>query len=312
MAKRHRNNLITASFHYLVKTTRNDLDPENPIEGPFTVTEFQRIVSRISDKNPLDESDPAVITRIKSGEDLPFSGHEEVNEGLHFGNFDGAYYGQQYRNNLLGVISADSLNLRPFYYLITRLRDGRILVGATYHGQFGDYEGLRRCLAYLLRGSNYRIISRSITSVTDEIGDGVPTELRLTYWNANNRPERRGIFSKTGVIAIKNTEFGDGFQEEVKKIANNARGDERARRRAIASVVSQGDRITLDDDDILGCSAIVRTHGRTTTIYFLGGNNMATKYRLNVDVNGAGVPDRNQVRDEMVRIMRQRIMQLLA
>jgi hypothetical protein len=133
MAKRHRNNLITASFHYLVKTVPNAVDPANPHEGPISDSDFRKIVARISDINPLDETDPEVVTRIKSGKDLPFSGHEEVDPGLHFGNFDGAYYGQQYRNNQLGIIPADSLNLRPFNYLITRLRDGKILVGATYN-----------------------------------------------------------------------------------------------------------------------------------------------------------------------------------
>ena len=134
MAKRHRSNLITASFHYLVKTTPNEADPSNPIEHPFTEAEFQRVVERISDANPIDERDPAVIESIKAGHILPFSEHELVDGYLHFGNFDGAYYGQKYRNNVFGVITADSLNLRTFHYLLTVLRDGKILVGVTYNG----------------------------------------------------------------------------------------------------------------------------------------------------------------------------------
>lgn len=311
MAKRHKNNIITASFHYLVKTVPNEDDHENPLEVPFSHAEYSRIIQRISDNTPLDERDPEVISRIKAGQDLPFSGYTLIDPDIHFGNFDGAYYGQEYRNNILGIISADSLNLRPFNYLITRLRDGRILVGATYNGQFGDYEGLRRCLMFLLRGGNGQIHSRTITSISDEIGNGIPTELRLTYRNANNRPERRGIFGKTGVVAIKNTEYGEGFTEEVNRLAQNAQGDTRARQRFIAQLVKQGSMIELDDDDIVGCSAIVRENGRTTTVYFIGGNNMATKFRLDVEINRDGIPVRNQVRDEMIRVMREKVMPLL-
>ena len=101
MARRHRINLITASFHYLVKTTPNEANPANPDEAPFTPDEFRKIVTRIESNNPLNDSDPVVIRRIKSGEDLPFRDHEIIEGWLHFGGFDGAYYGQKYRNNQL-------------------------------------------------------------------------------------------------------------------------------------------------------------------------------------------------------------------
>ena len=78
MAKRHKNSLITASFHYLIKTAPNERDPENPIEAPFTENEFQRVVARISSDVALDETNQAVIDDIKSGRDLPFSGYSEI------------------------------------------------------------------------------------------------------------------------------------------------------------------------------------------------------------------------------------------
>ena len=121
MAKKSRNNIVTTSFHYLVKTTRNEKDPQSPVETGFERHEFQRVVKRISDPAPLNDRDANVIERIKAGTDLPFGEHEVVDGYLHFGRFDGAYYGQQFRNNQLGIISADSLNLRPFHYLITHL-----------------------------------------------------------------------------------------------------------------------------------------------------------------------------------------------
>ncbi len=311
MAKRSKNSLLTVSFHYLIKTMPNEQDPENPIEGPITPAEFQNVVARISNNVPLDETNPAVVAEIKAGRDLPFSGHVEVEPGLHFGNFDGAYYGQQYRNNVHGIISADSLNLRPFNYIMTRLRDGRVLIGVTYHGLFGDYEGLRSCLSHILRG-NFQITSRTIKSLSGELGNGVPTELKLIYRKQNDRPERRSVFGSSGVIAIKGAEYGDGFGEEVSRIAQNVRGNITQRKNILAGLVNQGELIELDGDDIIGCTAIVREHGRTRTVYFLGENNFATKFALVVAVDINGVPNRDQIQAEMVRAMRDKILPILA
>lgn len=312
MAKRNKNSLVAASFHYLIKTAPNELDPDNPIEAPFTIPEFQRVVARISDNVALDEKSQAVIDDIKSGRDLPFSGYSEIEAGLHFGNFDGAYYGQQYRNNLHGLISAESLNLRPFNYLITRLRDGKILIGVTYHGQFGDYDGLKSCLTNLLRGGNYQVTSRTIKSISGELGNGVPTDLKLIYRKQSDRPERKSMFGTSGAFAIKGTEYGDGFADEVSRLARNVRGNVTQRKQILADMVNQGELIELEADDIIGCTAIVREHGRTRTVYFLGENNFATKFALDVTVDNNGVPNRGQIQTEMVRAMREKILPLLA
>jgi hypothetical protein len=311
MAKRHKVNLITGSFHYLVKTLPNEKNPKEPLEAPFSQAEFDRIIARISNVTPLNVKDPAVVDSIKAGYDMPFLSHEEIDTGLYFGEFEGAYYGQEYRNNLLGRISADSLNLRQFHYLLTRLRDGKILVGVSYNGQFGDYEGIRRCFLHLLRSTSYQIKSKTITSLVDEIGDGVATEIRLNYRKANSRPEKRSIFGDSGVIAIKASEYGDEFGEKIGELAKNVRGDVKARKRALAAIVNQGDLIELADDDIVGCSAIVRENGRQTTVYFVGGSNMATKFRLNVEVDVNGRPNRNHVRQAMIEVMRNKVIPLL-
>jgi len=310
MAKRAKNNIITTSFHYSIKTAKNEADPANPIESGFTQREFQRVVNRITDPTPLNERDVTVIEQIKAGTDLPFGEHELVDGYLHFGRFDGAYYGQQFRNNILGIISADSLNLRPFHYLITLLRDGKILVGVTYHGQFGDYEGISKCLMHILRG-NYTIASRTLRSLSGEIGNGVPVELKLTYRRPDDRPERQHLFGRSGVIAIRNTEFGADFADQVSEVAAQVRGDVRRRKQVLADIVNNGELLELNDDDIIGCTAVVRENGRTRTIYLLGENNFATKFLLDVQVDADGVPQQDQVRDEMVRVLREKIMPMM-
>lgn len=310
VAKRQKPHLITASFHYLIKTIRNDKNLNDPVDEPFTQVEFNRIVERISNTAPLDEQDDNVIARIKGGLDLPFNHHEIVDGHIHFGEFEGAYYGQEYRNNALGIISADSLNLRKFHYLATHLRDGKILIGVTYNGQFGDYDGIRSCFTHLLR-SNETVTSRTIKSISDEIGSGEPVEVKLAYRRASDRPERRNLFGTSGVIAIKNTEFGSGFRDEVLNLARNARGSLIERKRSIARLVNDSDMLELDDDEVISCTALVRENGRVRTVYFLGENNFSTKYPLAVEINNRGIANRNQTQQEMIRVMRKNIIPLL-
>lgn len=310
MAKRQRNHVITASFHYLVKSMPNDDEPENPIESGFTPGEFQRVLNRIRNTAPLDDQDDEVIANIKLGRDIPFTYYEEPPPALHFGDFEGAYYGQRYRNNRLGVIDADSLNLRNFHYLLTRLRDGRILVGVSYHGLFGDYDGMRKCLSFLLRG-NYNVTSKTLTSISEEIGGGEPVSIKLTYSKANDRPERRPLFGSSGVLAIKAGDFGDDFGARVTDAVGRVRGTERQRKQALAQLINQGELLELDENDIVGCSAVIRENGRHRTVYFLGGNSFSTKFPLNVAVDADGAPDREQIKSEMIRVMRERILPLV-
>lgn len=311
MAKRQRHNQVSASFHYLIKTARDQRDPNVINDAPFTEAEFGLIVQRISDARRLDDTDDDVILSIKMGYDLPFHRYELVDGHLHFGEFEGAYYGQEYRNNRAGVIAADSLNLRRFHFLATLLRDGKILIGVTYNGQFGDYEGIRQCFSHLLRNTG-TVVSRTIRSISDEIGDGDPVDLKLTFRKPSDRPERRSLFGRTGVIAIKANEYGDDFGDEVAAMARAARGSVEDRRRSIAALVNDSGFMELDDDDIIGCSALVRENGRTRTVYLLGQNSFSTKYPLAAQTNIHGIPDREQVKQEMIRVMRNKVIPLLA
>ena len=310
MAKRQRNQLVTAAFHYLEKSLPND-DPDQPDEvDGFTEAEFERIVNLLRDTTALNDQDPTVVAAIKDGIEMHRRSFDDAEPGIYFGEYEGAYYGQRVRNNVLGDIDPDSLNLRKFYYLITRLRDGKILVGVTYHGNFGDYEGIRSYLSYHLRG-NYRVASKTLKSVATEIGDGRPISLKLTYRKRADRAERRSLFGSSGEIAVKRSEFGDDFDERLSGAARRINGTVAQRKQAIAALVNQGEMIELDADEIIGCSAVITQHGRQRTIYFLGENNFATKFFLPVEVGVHGDTDAQEVKTAMLNVMRERVAPLI-
>lgn len=310
MAKKQRTQQIAVAFNYLVKSVPDEANPDLPIESGFTEAEFARVLARLRDTAPLNEHDDEVIRQIKMGENMNFLRFEEIEPGLYFGDFEGAYYGQRFRNNFLGEIDPESLNSRRFHYVITRLRDGKILVGVTYHGQYGDYDGLRSCLSHLLEG-NHRIASKVLKSVSSEIGDGHPVSIKLTYRKRADRPEGRPLFGSSGEIAIKKSDFGGDFEDRVLAEVGRVRGTDIDRKRTLAQIVSQGDMLELDEDEIIGCSALVRQNSKYRTVYFLGENPNSTRFQLPVQVGAHGDVNREQIASEMIRVMRQHIMPLL-
>ncbi|UOR08503.1 hypothetical protein [Qipengyuania flava] len=310
MAKRQKNQQIAVAFNYLVKQPNEQADPENPVTEPFTAREFQSLLNRLSNVDPMDDTDPDIVAAIKTGRDLPYLYFEEVEPGLYFGDFEGAYYGQRYRNNVHGEITADSLNLRRFHYLVTRLRDGRIIVGNTYHGHYGDFDGLRSSFSHVLRG-DHRVLSKVLKSISNEIGAGHPISLKLTYRKRGERVEHRSLFGTSGEIAIRKSDFGPEFEERVGVAARRIRGSDNHRRAVLAEIVNEADMLELDADDIIGCSAIVRQNGKTRTVYFLGENNQSTKFPIAAEIDQHGAGNRDQIKAEMIRVLRNEIIPLV-
>lgn len=310
MAKRQRNNIVTTAFHYLVKKFPGDNPDDEAQEAGFTEQEFDSVLDLLRDVRPIDDRDPEVVSAIKAGTELHRNDFEEISPGVFFGEYEGAYYGQRIRNNLLGDIDPDSLNLRKFYYIITRTRDGKIVIGVTYHGQFGDYEGIKSYLSHHLRG-NYKVASKTLKSVATEIGDGYPISLKLMYRKERQRRERRPLFGASGEIAIKRSDFGDEFDDSIAAVARRIRGTDAQRRRVISEIVRQGDLLELDEDEIVGCSAVIRENGRQRTVYFLGDNSFSTKFLMRVNIGRHGEVEPGRVSQEMLRIFRDKIIMLI-
>lgn len=309
MAKRQKAHQVAASFHFLVKSMSDD-NGNPPIEGGFTPEEYNRVVRFIMQNQRINVRDPDVIELIKTGRLLPFGEVLEIEPGIFAGEFEGAYYGQKYRNNFVGEIDPESLNLRKFFYIICRMRDGKIIIGVTYHGLFGDYDGIRTCFSHILRG-DYEVKSKTLKIMADEIGAGEPVEVRVIYRKAANRVERRPFFGVSGAIVVKKNEFGEGFADKVGQITAQVQGEKGNRQRALARLIQEDGVIELDDEDIVGCSAIVRENGRQRTVYILGENSQSTKIPLNIDVNDDGIPTFREAAQALIDAMREKIIPLI-
>lgn len=300
MAKKARMNQVTASYHYLVKRARGEPESE---EVGFTRGEFERLVKRLRDTTPIDFKDEAEVLRIKRGENIPLLRFTEISENRFFGKFEGAYYGQEYRNTKLGTIDAESLNLRTFHYLVDFRRDGKIVLGSQYLGNFGDYDGLSSCFSKILQSNTSVVRAKSITSLRHEIGDGTPVELKVSLRKRGAKAGAASLFSKAGVFAVRRSDYGDDFDKDIASIVPQIRGTLDKRRSAIAKLVSQGDFMDVDDEDIEGCTVLMRKDGHQYTVYLLGDNSAATRFPLAIDVPRNGLISYDAVQNEMIRIL---------
>ena len=300
MAKRQRTNQVTASFHYLVKRKRGDPEGE---ESGFTRSEFAKLSARLHDITPIDFKNETEIRLIKQGEKIPLLKVTDISPTRIFGRFEGAYYGQEYRNTKVGTIDAESLNLRTFHYMVDHRRDGRIVIGSQYLGNYGDYDGLSYFITKILQSNESVVRSKSFTSLRHELGNGTPVELKV----ALNRPGRKlgskSLFSRTGIFAVKASDYGEDFERDVKRLVPHVKGTLEARKAALAKIMSQGDLMDIDDEDIAGCTVLMRQEGHQYTVYLLGDNNLSTRFPLSVPVPSNGLLNYEQVQREITRIL---------
>ncbi len=300
MAKRQRTNQVTASFHTLVKRKRGEPDGE---ELGFTQEEFAKLSARLRDVTPIDFNDENEIRRIKQGDIIPLLRFTDISPVRIFGRFEGAYYGQEYRNTKVGTIDADSLNLRTFHYIIDHRRDGRIVIGCQYLGNYGDYEGLSYFVTKVLQSNAFVVRSKSFTSLRHELGSGTPIELKVSLRRSGKRLGSRSLFSRTGIFAVKASEYGEDFERDVKNLVPHVKGSLEARKAALAAIVSQGDMMAIDEEDIAGCTVLMRQDRHQYTVYLLGDNNISTRFPLSVPVPPNGLIDYESVQHEIVRIL---------
>jgi hypothetical protein len=300
MAKKQRTNQVTASFHYIVKRKRGEPDSE---ETGFTPDEFAKLAARLGDTSPIDFNDEAAIQLIKQGDIIPLLKVTDISSTRIFGQFEGAYYGQEYRNTKVGTIDADSLNLRTFHYVVEHRRDGRIVIGTRYLGNYGDYDGLYKFISKVLQSNEFVVRSKSFTSLRHELGSGTPVELKVTLNRPGKKLGSRSLFSSTGIFAVRSAEYGEDFEKDVKGLVPHVKGSLEARKAALASIMSQGDLMDIDDEDIAGCTVLMRQDGHQYTVYLLGDSNVSTKFPLSVHVPSNGLLDYNSVQREITRVL---------
>jgi hypothetical protein len=260
-----KNEEVSVTFHYLTRLKKNDKNL--PIVTPFSQGEFDALYEKMKAQKPFDPTVESDIDRLRLREEAPLFNLEKPNQRTITGTFKASYWGHAFENTQKGSISSQSVNLRPFHFVLYFAVSGRIYIGSQYLGQFGGYEFLKKTISEMLPAS------KEITSISIRLGgsyykDAIPREIRVNVASASNSISSHGSLGGKMMIAISRTGKADPLVEKVKTsiIPFFGKGAD-AIKHAVASLVNQSDVIEINDDDVIDCTVVADMNGKRATIH---------------------------------------------
>ncbi len=305
MAKK-KDEAVTASFHFLQRT--REVSDGKRISVPFTIGEFDRLCNKISGLKPLDLSDPQVADRVRFRFMAPLGPITRINERTAFGQFESSYWGHSYENTEKGTISAESISLRPFFYLMYLADDGVIYVGAQYLGLFGGYSALQNTLRDFL-GSPVDIRSHAIRLGAAAYKDARPIAISIEISNRGKSPAHHGTIGTRTAVVFKKASRDDGFEAAVAQRVYPALDHGRAAvKNAVAGLMNESDLMTIDESDIEDATIIALVGKKRKTIHLIEAGSVATRFHLEVDRKSNGHPVAAQTQEAMLATLKDEIL----
>jgi hypothetical protein len=289
----------SATFHTFTRFA----DTDHAEERPWTLRDFAEFSLKLKNLSPLNEADPEIAKRVKNGLLVPIANQEVLDERTFFGSFEGAYSGHEFRNSKKGVIGADTVNHRPFYFLLYLKSDGTIVVSTQYLGFYGDYSGLKATLFSLL-GEHAKIETKSIISDLD-INDGVNIKgVQVDYLNVpKNTYDTQLSGTKTAYVVSRQrgeVAFGDIVKGVFGPLFTSP---EDSRRSKLANILKTQANLTVRDEDIIECKFLADFNGKDVTIRLFDGGVMATRFPMTTQYEDNGHPRKEITKSEMIRLL---------
>jgi hypothetical protein len=282
-----KNEEVSASFHYLARMRKSG---EKEVVSPFTVAEFSALFAKMKSQKPFDLKSEDDIQRLRSRKEAPLENLELLNARTITGTFRASYYGHGFDNTDKGKISAQSVNLRPFHFVLYLSESGFIYIGSQYLGLFGGYSTLKATIVGLMPDR------KGIRSLSFRLGasyykNAEPREIRVNVANKSTSIAGRSSLGGKMMIAITRSSKDDPLVSRVKNsiIPFFGRGQSEIKH-AVAGLMNQSDVIAIDDEDVIDCTVLADMNGKSTTIYMFDNGFRATRFKLEVDVDDDGHP----------------------
>jgi len=140
-------------------------------------------------------------------------------------------------------------------------------------------------------GANVR--SRSFFSEAEDFKNSIPQEVRVTLSSNSKDLASSNVFNSGSMLAFKKTGKDDTFEITVRdKILSLVGQSEAAIKKQVAALLSNNELFSVADEDIRDCVVTVRKKKSrgTKTIYLFGQSSRATKFHLDVQLDGDGLP----------------------
>jgi hypothetical protein len=298
---KHKQETVSASFHYLCRNVKQSETVTNTV--PFHNNEFDALYTSLKNKPAVNMDDQAAADRVRFKFEVPIENIARVDARTISGTFWAAYWGHAYKNTLRGDIPAESISLRPFQFLLYLSESGRIYIGSQYLGQFGGYVGLQRTICDLLKDRE-NVDSSSFMLGSSAYKNADAKEVHVSFSDRSSSISSANSFAKTGMIVLKKSSKGDGFESQVKKrllpSLGKSPGDVK---KAVAELFTDSGLLDVKDTDIEDCTVVANVNGKRKTIYMLDNGQFATKFPMDVKVGTDGHPDPKQTVSAMLELL---------
>jgi hypothetical protein len=306
---RRKKEEVSASFHFLLRATTGARG--NQIIVPISITEFEALFKKMQSQREFDKTNEADIDRLRLRNEAPLSNLKMENPRIITGTFLASYWGHAYDNTHKGRISADSVNLRPFHFVLYLAEGGRLYVGCQYLGLYGGYEPLKKTLTGMMPVSK-EIQSRSIRLGASYYRNAQPKEIRVDIANRSRSLTSRSSTGGKMMIALSRADKDDPMVERVRShilpLFGKKQGDIK---KAVAAFMNQSEVVAIADEDVLNCTVLAEMNGKQATIHMFENGLHATKFPINVPVDEEGHPANKETCKAILDVLNSHVIQVM-
>ena len=304
MSKYNKNERVSVSFHFL---ERKDAENDGQIVA-ITQSEFDSVYAGLDNllKDNGNET-PEKTEELKAGNLVIVKRLEKLNNRQFCGIFENSYWGHSFRNSKKGEIAADSLNYRPFFFLMYLAESGKVYLACQYLGNYGGYSAMKHTVAKVIN-NNKNLTFCSFNMFLAQMDKLVPTEVLFDVYRRAKTINGKNTQEQKIAITLKLDAGATTNQLEVQNKILPLLGKPQDKIRAeLSKFMTSSELMSINDDELSNCRVIAKINDSTTTIHLLDESNFATKFPVTVDLDNNGHPIYEKIKSEALKLLSEKI-----
>ncbi len=296
MSKQANREDVSLSFHYIKRVKPKKDGKKNEKEAhPFTAEDFDSLFEGLEKQRDKDIENKDFLVQLRRRNQATIEAVEKEGKFIS-GIYGNAYSGHEYENTEHGTISADSLNIKPFFFQLYLSDNGEIFVTSQYLGNYGGYTTLASTIYYLL-GDSSNLKTVSFNTNRAYAVDGIPTEVEVSYSKKGSNIEADNSYGQAGVFAFRKPEGDDSFSQKVRDdFFSLFSKEEKDRKKEIARIMADHNLYEITEEDIDDCKILAKVNKRTRTIQIFDSMNRASRFPVEIEVDKSGHPPYNELK----------------
>lgn len=306
MNNKSKNETVSLSFHYLAREKRKENgDTETTA---ISQQEFDNLFVELKKLEYVDMSVEQNDEKIRYRQLVIINKIEKINTRLISGIYKTSYWGHSYENSVHGKIPADSINFRPFYFLLYLSDTGRVYLASQYLGNYGGYGAIRNTVTSFFNDKN-EIVANSFNFCNVTLKDAKPKSVEIKYSRTSDNIIGGNTYTRFGSISFKKMSKNDGFEDNISKdFLAHSKKPQQEIKKTIAEVLQNGGLMDAKDIDIEDCVIVVQLpNNKRKYIHLLDESSFATRFPVDVRLDKDGHPEYEPLKKEAQELLTKQI-----